>query len=465
MKSPFVHYVISIRNPDPGESFSPFLDDSRLRPLGNDPCYAYNAKQEPCAIWENPMYLVHRVDFPVPERYLPWFPGGGKPGVSQYLQQQYDDAHASLRKTGIPSGIGMPEYSNVRMSLTDTLTVKCGSAALTENQGSPNQVSQNPPAKYKEAVEVEKKKVDPAYVITQTLLEKVSIKILGEAIYWYDRTHYRHISGENLSRLIMRYCRGEIEREGNGRLVDAIFRLILCEPEIADETEDVDENLLSFMNGVLDISRHCLYKHDPKYNTYYCLNTNYIQGSDHPVFDRFVMEITGGDPELQQRILEVIGYCLVPDTHGKCYFVFQGVSDSGKSLLASFVRECLKPENCVSIDILGLGERFSKSTLIGKQLCLAMDIPSSPLSAKTVSEFKGLTGGDLITADVKYRPHVTFLNRAKFILGTNHPLLTQNDDPAFYRRAIVIPFVNSIPKERQDTNLLKKLTAVSSQVK
>lgn len=319
----------------------------------------------------------------------------------------------------------------------------------------PNAILPHAPAKLE--TKPSKPRRDPAYEVTQVLLSKVTIKILGEAIYSYTGTHYAHISAENLRRLIMAVCREEVSREGNARLIEEVYRLLLCEPMICEHTENINTNLLSFRNGILNLENGVLLPHDPRFNTYYMIQGNYAASGHHPVFDRFLDSVTSGDSTLQQRILEVIGYCLVPDTAGKSFFVFQGVPDSGKSVLAAFIRDCLNPEATVALDILTLGDRFAASSLIGKQLCVSMDLPASPLNSRSISTFKMVTGGDPITADVKYKSAVTFLNGAKFLLGTNHPLLTQHEDPAFYRRAVPVPFLNSIHKEHQDHELRQKL--------
>lgn len=146
------------------------------------------------------------------------------------------------------------------------------------------------------------------------------------------------------------------------------------------------------------------------------------------------------------------------------FFVFQGVPDSGKSVLASFIRHCLNQEASVATDVFNLGDRFTASSLIGKQLCTSMDLPSTPLNPRAVSVFKMITGGDPLTADVKYRSPITFLNRAKYILGTNHPLLTQGDDPAFFRRVVAVPFLYPIRQQDQDHFLLEKLDTERSAI-
>lgn len=235
---------------------------------------------------------------------------------------------------------------------------------------------------------------DIAYAVTQELLARVKIKILGEAIYSYTGHFYQHITAENLRRLIMALCRSQVESEGNSRLVEEVYRLLMVEPTICEKPEQISSYLVSFTNGVLDLKTGQLHPHDPRFNTYYEIDAKYAAFSQaHPVFDKFVMSLTRGDPDMALRILEIIGYCLVPDTKGKVFFVFQGVPDSGKSVLAAFIRGCFNNDATVAMDILSLGERFAASSLIGKQLCTSMDLPSTALSSKTVSTFKQLTGG------------------------------------------------------------------------
>lgn len=296
-----------------------------------------------------------------------------------------------------------------------------------------------------------------AYHVEQALLRAEKISIIGEALFVYHDGYHQHVSAECLRRLIMRNCRQAVEAVGSSRLIDEVYRFLLCDPDLFRQEEDPDSELMVFDNGVLDLRSGKLVPYSPEYKVFYRINTWWGDRSEHPRFDAFLDSITEGDLLLKQRIFETIGYSLSPDTHGKCFFAFQGCPNSGKSVLANFIQSCFNRDAYLGLDITTLGDRFAASNLVGKQLCLSMDIPASPLTSKTVATFKSITGGDPITADVKYCPHVTFHNRAKFILGTNHPLLIQGEDPAFYARAVAIPFKHSIPLEAQDHALLEHL--------
>lgn len=293
--------------------------------------------------------------------------------------------------------------------------------------------------------------------VAQQIVAVETIRVIGEVPYVYEKGYHTVISVENLKRLIVRDCR-EVTGNLTPRFVEDVFRLIMLEPNIAQLEVDKNERYLSFENGVIDLDTEYFMPHSPVYPVFYKITAPYIPGGGaHPVFDAYLETATGGDADLKERFLQMIGFCLVPDHSRKYFFILQGVPDSGKSMLARFTRSCINPGASVALDFSELTGHFSADNLIGKQLCLSMDLPSTPLSPKSVGLFKTLTGGDAITADIKYRPHVTFTNQAKFIFGSNHPLITQQADPAFFRRAIALPFRYTVPFEKQDAQLEEKL--------
>lgn len=116
---------------------------------------------------------------------------------------------------------------------------------------------------------------DVAYEVTQTLLQVESIQMLGEALYCYTGKYFRYITSEDMRRIIMGRCRSAVEREGNGRLVDAVFKLLLCEPNICSCRSNIDPNLVSLQNGVLNLQTGQLFHHSPRFNTFYMVTGNY----------------------------------------------------------------------------------------------------------------------------------------------------------------------------------------------
>ena len=267
-----------------------------------------------------------------------------------------------------------------------------------------------------------------------------------------------------MKRLVVLNSRDDVRVAGSPRFIDDIGRHILLEPSIFEKEVLPDQNLVAFENGLLDLRSGNLIPPSPRYEVFYQLRTIYVENQRHPCFDAFLQSVTHGDNLLAQRIFEVIGYLLVSDSSKKYFFLFQGAADSGKSILANFIRGGFNPEATVSLNFDDLTGHFAPANLVGKQFCLSMDLPSSPIKAKSASVCKGVTGGDYLSADVKYKDYITFLSHAKFLFGSNHPLLTQDYDPAFFKRAITVPFQYSVALEAQDPYLLQKLNGERSAI-
>ncbi len=184
-----------------------------------------------------------------------------------------------------------------------------------------------------------------------------------------------------------------------------------------------------------------------------------INNIDTSVADKFFMDIADGDLSIVERIYQMIGYILIPGNEAKAYFLLQGESDSGKSVLGKFLEGYFPPELVTSLDISRLGEKYLPEELSTSCLNLSMDLPNGKMSAKSAAVLKMLTGDDLITHEVKYKNAKPYRGRCKFVFSTNFPLEMTVYDEAFLNRTVCIPFKKSIPKDKQDSQLLSKLNA------
>lgn len=260
--------------------------------------------------------------------------------------------------------------------------------------------------------------------IAELLLSKETIRIINEAPFVFNGQFFEYITVECLKRLVLENCRNYLSESGKFSTINDIFSFIVHEPTIYQKRQTPDADLLVFNNGVLNLRNRQLYPHSNKFNCYYKIDSDYLTGNtSHPVFDRLLSDISGGDKVLEQRIWEIIGYCLTPDLRPQVFFVFQGVEASGKSTLTRFMESCFNSDAWVALSLARIKERFEASALIGKHLCAGVEIPAGEVDNATSAIIKSITGNEPITADVKYRPHVTFENQAKFVFTTNHPII------------------------------------------
>lgn len=299
-------------------------------------------------------------------------------------------------------------------------------------------------------------KIKP-YDVAQELLMRLPIRRCGETFYVCTGCAYAPVTVERLGRYVMEVCRDSVRKEGSAKLISQVIDLLKSEGHI--EMTEVDRGFLSLTNGLLRLEDGQLLPHTPGVFSTARVEARYdpqIAGR-HPLFSQFLTQISGGDTVLEQRIWQMIGYTLVPDTNAKVFFLLQGVPNSGKSLLGELLTRLLPPDGVTSLNLNDLGRNFGPSELVGKSLCLAMDLPAASWDSKAVGMLKSLTGNDLVTADVKYQPRAKFRNSATFLFGTNHVVTLTQSDPAFLQRLVVIPFRYTVPREQQDRQLLGKL--------
>lgn len=277
------------------------------------------------------------------------------------------------------------------------------------------------------------------------------------ALYYFNGTVYELLTEGTLPFLVFNTCREEIKSAGSVYFVTGVKDMLKMEPDLVC-TPLERPDLVAFKNGVLNLSNNDFCDPNPNFFLTSYINLDYAkEGSmETPNFDAFLQTVSGGTPDLIARIWEIIGYLLTPDMSGKCFFVFQGVGDSGKSVLGRFISSLFDENATANIDVFRMGDRFSLYGLVGKRLNASLDLPNGRLNTSAVSIIKQLTGGDVLTAEAKYANSFSFKNTCKLLFASNHTLQLSEYDEAFERRIVLVPFNYAIPRNRQDPALLDK---------
>ncbi|MBR3999638.1 MAG: hypothetical protein IKI93_15010 [Clostridia bacterium] len=302
----------------------------------------------------------------------------------------------------------------------------------------------------------EKKKLKPLHT-AEEFMRMQPMMTIGEELYIYAGTHYQRQNDLDVKRLIVKHCYDDVDTVGTPKFVNDVYQSILQNPELAKKGLEINQDIVSFRNGVLNLEDGKFYKHSPLFLNISTAECNYNPKADCPMFQKFLYQITGGDVVLAERIMQMLGYLLTTKDDAKALFVCQGLSNTGKSLFCNLVSEMINREAVSNLDVHELDEMFSVSQLYEKVICFSADMPAAPLEAKVVSKLKQLTGFDTVAANVKHKNHIQFRSYTRFVLTTNHPIYFKGNEEALLNRIVTIPFAHTIPPEQQDKNLLKKL--------
>lgn len=277
-----------------------------------------------------------------------------------------------------------------------------------------------------------------------------------EEVYFYEGGIYKP-KGEIL---IKQICEEVLDIRANTHRINEVINHIRRSSYI-DRNEIMDSNphFLCVNNGILDLrkikeGKIKLLPHTPEMVFLNKLNIGYNPDADCPKIMAFLNQIIR--EEDLNLLQEMVGYTLWKDYSIQKAFVLLGEGNNGKSTFLQLLTKLLGKHNVSSVSLQELeNNRFAAASLYGKLANIYADLPSKIL--RNTSKFKMLTGGDIITAEQKFKNPFKFYNHAKIIFSTNELPRTHDDTAAFFRRWILIDFPNRFEDDKADTHILEKI--------
>ncbi len=217
-----------------------------------------------------------------------------------------------------------------------------------------------------------------------------------------------------------------------------------------------DTKRINLLNGVYNLETGELEEHNPDNISIVQIPVKYDPGAKCPKIEQFMKDVL--KPEDIQVIYEFIGYCLIPDTRIEKSIMLVGKGSNGKSKLLSMIGVFIGDKN-TSAESLHMLENdpYSLAELYGKLANIFPDLASGTIYEN--STFKMLTGDESeLRAQRKFEHPFKFKNTARLIFSANNLPPVPGDDFAYFRRWILLEFVNRFEGDNCDRDILAKIT-------
>ena len=250
------------------------------------------------------------------------------------------------------------------------------------------------------------------------------------------------------------------------RVMKSSLEMAACMPKIAVTPCEFDKDpwLFCCNNGTLDLRTSELKPHDPKDLITRISNADYDPAAKCPTWERFLEDIFV-DQKLIEYIQLAVGYSLTGSTREQCMFIMYGTGQNGKSVFMNILNAITggysmetPPETLMrGRDSSGNQPTNDVARLSGARLVSANETEEGQCLAE--SKIKAMTGDDLIIARFLHKEFFEFRPQFKIWIRTNHMPKIRGTDDGIWRRIKRIPFKVSIPPEKRDPELTKKLMA------
>lgn len=185
-----------------------------------------------------------------------------------------------------------------------------------------------------------------------------------------------------------------------------------------------------------------------------------------PEWEAFLERILP-DEEVRAFVQRLFGYAMLGKVTEHVMPIFTGTGANGKGTLRDAVLHALG-DYAIEVDPAILMESKHerhgafKMRLRGARLAFCSETEKGRRFAEAT--MKRLVGGDPIEANLMHRNPITFDPSHTLIMLTNHLPAVSGDDPAVWRRILVVPFDVTIPEEERDGSLPDRLRAAAPAV-
>ena len=183
--------------------------------------------------------------------------------------------------------------------------------------------------------------------MTRELQKKVSIISYHGALYFFNGRYYEYLDTDRLLMLYREYVDYDLNHESSLYGHKDLYQCCATDPEIQREEPKGEPIYAPLKNGIFVLGEEKLYPHSPDQLTFTCIKAKYDPQAKCPVFDRFLWQITHGNPQLLERFWMAIGYLFIYPARGKFFILMGYARDSGKSVLGNFIQR-LYPKESVS---------------------------------------------------------------------------------------------------------------------
>ncbi|MFG2311169.1 phage/plasmid primase, P4 family [Streptomyces sp. NPDC048566] len=249
--------------------------------------------------------------------------------------------------------------------------------------------------------------------------------------------------------------------------LEGMLRIASALPPVSTASKrlDADPYLFNTPAGTLDLRNGAVLDND-RAHLITKVAGGKVGGGAYDEWEDFLKRILP-DEDVRAFVQRLFGYALLGKVTEHVMPIFTGTGANGKGTIRDAVMSAFG-DYAIEIDPAMLmqakHERHGafKMRLRGARLAFCSETEKGRKFAEAT--MKRLVGGDPIEANLMHRNPITFDPSHTLIMLTNHLPEVSGDDPAVWRRILVVPFDVVIPPEERDPELPERLRGASDAV-
>lgn len=210
---------------------------------------------------------------------------------------------------------------------------------------------------------------------------------------------------------------------------------------MAPNKRQADPRFIRFKNGVLDIDTGQLVDNPCDYLLLNEIPHNWNPKAKSELVDSTFCSIAQNNEAIVANLWEMFGLALYRGHDVARMILLQGSGANGKSTLLDMLRHMLGEDNCFSLSICDLGEKFQLVPAMGKLALIGDDISNDYVNGKACAVMKKFVTGDTVNDQYKGGATFQFKPYATLIYSCNEIPKFADGTYGFERRIHPIPLL------------------------
>jgi len=264
------------------------------------------------------------------------------------------------------------------------------------------------------------------------LVENMNIVTVNEIPYIYEDGYYQQANRSIDKEMVQLYA--QIRRSQRAEVIDYIKILTYLKPESIVK----QEYIINLKNTRLDIRNGNLLPFDPDIIDFCRIPVEYNPNAYCAALDNMLNKVFKYDREVLDLFEEMVGYMLIKNCRFRKGFLFYGSGSNGKSTVLNVLKKFIGENNCSTIEIEKLSDRFKTAELENKLVNIGDDINRRDIV--DTGTIKKLFTGESVTVERKGQDPFTLKNYAKMIFSCNEIPRIADKTYGMYSRLTLIPF-------------------------
>lgn len=278
--------------------------------------------------------------------------------------------------------------------------------------------------------------------------------------YLYNGCYWEVINADELKELLVivaERCNFHHHQIRIPEKTESLYNQFVFSSKIPNPEHDKDTIKINLNNGTFTIKGKdkflAPFNSDDIFK--YQLSFDYDPTAQAPMFMDFLNEVLP-EKESQMILAEYMGYVLTRNLKLEKCLVLIGSGANGKSVVFDIVTALLGKDNVSSSTLSQLCNEngYFRVNLTNKLLNYSSELGGKNCNPDTV---KQLISNEPVMARAPYKEAIELQDYAKMMFNVNVFPKDIEQSPAYFRRFIFLPFNVTIPENKQDKNLAKKI--------